>query len=68
MQQTPGQPASNGNQAEEVVAPYDYQYTGSQQQQIGGDVPGPSWTAHDDPRQPGYIDLCSGPLTGPIPQ
>lgn len=68
MQQKAEPSKSNTDQAEEVVKVYDYRYTGSQQQQIGGDVSGPSWTAHDDPTRPDYIDLCTGPLTGPLPK
>lgn len=50
---------------ERKEAVYDYHYTGSQQQQIGGDgpIPGSTWTtAHDNPRLPDYISLGPGPL------
>lgn len=48
-----------------VTKVYDYRYTGSQQQQIGGDgpIPGSTWTtAHDNPGLPDYISLGPGPL------
>lgn len=44
------------------VTKYDYHYTGSQQRQPWGEEIGPSWTAHDNPTQPGYIHVCTGPL------
>lgn len=43
----------------------EYHYTGSQQQQIGGDGPvvGSTWTtAHDNPLRSDYISLGPGPL------
>lgn len=50
------------NVEEEIIKTYDYHYIGSQQPQIGGNNPVPSWTGHDDPRHSDYISFCTGPL------
>jgi hypothetical protein len=50
----------------------EYHYTGTPQQQIGGNGPiiGSTWsTAHDNPNEPGYIKLTTGPLPdSPMPE
>jgi hypothetical protein len=47
----------------EIVEVYNYQYTGSQQQQVGGEDFIPTWTtAHDNPRRSDYINLGYEPL------